>query len=236
MFSTNSKFILLAVVLALVPALNSQCLSADDTANSPASSLYKGQQAFTLELLDALQQATPSESIFFSPHSTYHALLLAYFGARNATEESLKRVLKLDWAQGKADVSRAYLLDHQARLADNQNRSVDFNSVDKIYTSEETKVRLVEIFYFLFFYWGAYCTHIWFIVAESTATSCLLKNYSLIEPLNDLSQLVLIYNFSQFMTRSFLAFLWWNKPYSFLHFQRLHAKTICQQHRKARLC
>lgn len=155
MYFKSLNIVQLSIVLAVVPSLYAQCLTESTQATTDAtdmsimdvfrtdapSNLYMGQQKFTLDLLNALQEATPNESIFFSPHSTYHALLLAYFGARNATEAALRNALKLDWAETKEDVTRAYLLDHKTRLADAVNRSVDFNSVDKIFVAEQCKVK-----------------------------------------------------------------------------------------------
>lgn len=155
MYFKTLKIVQLSFIFAIVPSLYAQCLTeptettTDSTEMSimdifqtdAPSNLYLGQQKFTLDLLLKLQEATPNESIFFSPHSTYNALLLAYFGARNATEESLKNALRLEWADKKEDVVRAYLLDHKTRLADAENRSVDFNSVDKIFVFEQSKVK-----------------------------------------------------------------------------------------------
>lgn len=131
----------LALVLAVVSALNAQCVSEDSLPKELTSNLYLGQQKFTIDLLQALQDATPNESIFFSPHSTYHALLLAYLGAKNSTEATLAKSLNLDWAETKEDVSRAYLIDHKIRTADAENRSVEFSSVDKIFVDEQIKVK-----------------------------------------------------------------------------------------------
>lgn len=129
------------VLLALVPVLYAQCATDNTLASEPSDELYLGQQKFTLKMLKALQDATPNESIFFSPHSTYHALLLAYFGAENKTQESLESALSLNWAKSKEDVTRAYVFDHQRRLTNAVNRSVDFNSVDKIFVAEQHKVK-----------------------------------------------------------------------------------------------
>lgn len=131
----------ITILLAIVPALYAQCITDSTLASEPKDNLYLGQQKFTLNLLNALQEATPNESIFFSPHSTYHALLLAYFGAENKTLESLQSALFLDWAATKEDVTRAYIFDHQRRLVNSENRSVDFNSVDKIFVAEQHKVK-----------------------------------------------------------------------------------------------
>lgn len=93
---TSLSLILLAVVLH---RSNQQCLTPND--NQPPNpkgklGLYTGQQSFSLALLQAINQLTPTENLFFSPYSTYHALLLAYFISSNQTENYLKKALKLD--------------------------------------------------------------------------------------------------------------------------------------------
>lgn len=57
--------------------------------------LYTGQQDFSLALLQSINQLMPNENLFFSPYSTYHALLIAYFLAGGQTEAYLKKVLRL---------------------------------------------------------------------------------------------------------------------------------------------
>lgn len=144
MRSTKIFLSTLSVLLAigLLPApITPQCFDSLDTVKSPTDLLYLGQRNFTVSLLKSLQEATPNESLFFSPHSTYHALLLAYFGARGETEESLKDLLKLDWAASKADVSEAYHLEQKLRTKRAENQSVEFHTVDKIFVSKETELR-----------------------------------------------------------------------------------------------
>lgn len=83
----------LVTVWLSVSGLAAQCLSADDSkaiTKQAKSSLYKGEQIFTVNFLDALNKATPNENLFFSPYSLYHALLLAYFGSHNQTEQGLR--------------------------------------------------------------------------------------------------------------------------------------------------
>lgn len=64
--------------------------------------LFAGQMQFSLDIFkkifNASQSGAPSnkgtsENIFFSPTSIYSALLLAYFGANNRTEQQLANVL-----------------------------------------------------------------------------------------------------------------------------------------------
>lgn len=136
-----NKAIIIAALAALLPLVWSKCLTRNDTARLSADKLYYGQRKFSLSLLDALQKARPNESLFFSPHSTYRALLLAYFGAKGDTEQSLKNTLQLDWANSKADVSHAYALEKQARDNRVQHQTVEFKSVDKLYFSKQVEVK-----------------------------------------------------------------------------------------------
>lgn len=136
-----NKLFVIAALAAILPHVWCQCLTRNDTATLSADKLYYGQRKFSVNLLDALQKARPNESLFFSPHSTYRALLLAYFGAKGMTEQSLKQTLQLDWAKSKADVSHAYELEKQARLARAKHQTVEFNSVDKLYFSKQVEVK-----------------------------------------------------------------------------------------------
>lgn len=61
--------------------------------------LYSGQQEFSLALLNAINKVMPNENLFFSPYSTYHALLIAYFLSGGQTESYLKKVLRLKESQ-----------------------------------------------------------------------------------------------------------------------------------------
>lgn len=141
-FDCTTLVVMVIGVLALMPiAIRAQCLSEDDNVKSKANKLYLGQRNFSVSLLDALQAATPSESLFFSPHSTYHALLMAYFGAQGETEAALQRTLQLDWASSKAEVGEAYNLEQVARQLRFKNRTVEFHSVDKIYVAKDVDVR-----------------------------------------------------------------------------------------------
>lgn len=141
-FGCTTLLVAVLISVALLPiATRAQCLSDDDTVKSTADKLYLGQRNFSVSLLDALQAATPSESLFFSPHSTYHALLMAYFGAQGETEAALRKTLRLDWATNKAEVSKAYHLEHTERKIRAENRSVEFHSVDKIYVAKEVEIR-----------------------------------------------------------------------------------------------
>lgn len=127
------------------------CLSENEIDTVPKtihSDLYRGQQVFTVSMLSAIQRATPNENIFFSPYSTYHALLLAYFGARNHTEKELVRALNLQWAKDKNHVSHAYHVEKQQRSMRAKTMPLEFASADKIYFEQD--IRLTDCMLDLF--------------------------------------------------------------------------------------
>lgn len=136
----KNKLIVIGAFIAfitMVPIVWCQCLTRNDTVTLSADKLYSGQRKFSVNLLSALQTARSNESLFFSPHSTYRALLLTYFGARGATEQSLKSTLQLDWSNNKADIWYAYKVEQQARNNRAKRQTVKFNSVDKLYISKQ---------------------------------------------------------------------------------------------------
>jgi hypothetical protein len=92
----------LAAVMLPDPSVQ-QCFSPDDTKvqSSPNTlqDLFTGERAFSLDMLREVVAANPTGNVFFSPYSVYNALLLAYFGAGNHTELSLKAVLRIPQSQ-----------------------------------------------------------------------------------------------------------------------------------------
>lgn len=96
---TTKIVFLAAVVLAVLHQIKGQCLTVNDQKTPQASgrkSLYTGEQEFSLKLLGAVNKLNPEENVFFSPYSTYHALLLAYFISGGQTEQFLRKTLRLD--------------------------------------------------------------------------------------------------------------------------------------------
>lgn len=95
--------ILVVCTLLVILISNSypQCLTTNDGVQNPQGQriLYSGQQEFSLALLKAINEVGPTENIFFSPYSTFHALLLAYFISGSKTENFLKTALRLDSTQ-----------------------------------------------------------------------------------------------------------------------------------------
>lgn len=142
---SHKKLSIAIFIFSFIALSLSQCLTESDSTqpfNKDArNNLYLGEQAFTLNLLKALNNSSPSENIFFSPYSTFHALLLVYFGAKGNTEAELKKVLNLNWANNKFDVMQAFRLEDSLRRRRAVNASVTFRTADKIFLSKETSFR-----------------------------------------------------------------------------------------------
>lgn len=103
--------------------------------------LYSGQQEFSLALLHAVNKVLPNENLFFSPYSTYHALLMAYFLSGRQTENYLKKVLRLNQNQEKSDLYAAYKLDKFSTQIFAKNASYEFTSANKIYVENDVPVK-----------------------------------------------------------------------------------------------
>lgn len=151
--ATMSHITTIAIfALSIITLCSGQCLSENDSIQPPnkdaRSKLYFGEQSFTLNMLKALKNSSPNENIFFSPYSTFHALLLAYFGAKGNTETELKNVLNLNWATSKFDVMQAYRLEERLRNRRAANASVIFRTADKIFVSKEIGFKWVSHKYF----------------------------------------------------------------------------------------
>lgn len=136
--------VVVTVLLAVGARAQNECTLTDSgahTAPSPSSrsQLYHGEQSFTLNMLRAINQTAPHGNVFYSPYSTYHALLLAYFGAAGRTEQELRDVLQLNWATSKNEVFQAYRLEKQLRRLRADNAAITFRSVDKVYVTQGTK-------------------------------------------------------------------------------------------------
>lgn len=107
------------------------------------SALYEQHPAFTLNLIKTLTGNFPKSNLMCSPHSTFHALLVAYFGAHGLTKSSLKRGLFLDNANNVDDkMVRSWYAEEMQILADMEySATIQFTSVDKLYISEAANVK-----------------------------------------------------------------------------------------------
>nr|CAD7569482.1 unnamed protein product [Timema californicum] len=138
---------MLLLLLMLVALSHQQCLTKDDTklTTDPKArlTLYAGQQEFSLDMLRVISKMNKNTNIFFSPSSVYSALLLAYFGAANQTEHSLKKTLHIDADQDKLSTMQAYRLERffQAMRAANGSGSYELRSPSRIYLSNNLRLR-----------------------------------------------------------------------------------------------
>ncbi|XP_037716108.1 serine protease inhibitor 88Ea [Drosophila subpulchrella] len=130
----------LSVMVVVLPAiaLAGLCdVAPDANLLDQRLNLYKGQQNFAVSMLDAIRQSTPNENVFFSPYSTYHAMLLAYFGSTGETEKELAKVLHLDWADSKEVVRSAFVLEKKNRKERQSNMPLEFSSADRIFFAND---------------------------------------------------------------------------------------------------
>ncbi|XP_001359333.2 serine protease inhibitor 88Ea [Drosophila pseudoobscura] len=135
------KLLSLSLFLVLLPAFLSAELCSvkpDNKFLGKRLNLYRGQQNFAVSMLDVIRTSTPNDNVFFSPYSTYHALLLAYFGATGETEQQLSSVLYLDWAESKEMVRSAYSLEKRNRETRSRKSPLEFSSADRMYFCQET--------------------------------------------------------------------------------------------------
>lgn len=145
----NLPIVVLLLVALSARTIYGQCLAQDDNiqhtkADNPLSRnrLYKGESIFTLKLLEAINTATPTENVFFSPYSLYHVLLLAFFGARTETEKMLRNGLELHWTEDKPVVWQAYNIGKKSLAARfGQNSDIQFSSVDKLFFGKKVPIR-----------------------------------------------------------------------------------------------
>lgn len=99
---------------------------------------YYSRLKFSISLLDQLQKDDPNENIFYSPHSVYSTLSLAYLGAAGETEKELGKLLGLE---SKADVVDAYKLKKEQSNRFQNQSIIEFISADKLYVSKTMKMR-----------------------------------------------------------------------------------------------
>lgn len=112
--------------------------------NATAEKPYYSQLKFATSLLKQLHHDEPNGNIFYSPHSVYQVLLLAYFGVAGETEKQLKTLLGLHWAKSKSDVQYAYNMEKNVRANRFQDQIIEFNSIDKLYFSKDIIIRQVN--------------------------------------------------------------------------------------------
>ncbi|CAH2001831.1 unnamed protein product [Acanthoscelides obtectus] len=132
-------FALLVVIAAVLRPSIQECFpqfAGNQPSRQGRTNLYSGQQEFSLALLHAINKVMPEQNLFFSPYSTYHCLLIAYFLTGNQTEGHLKKVLRLNEKENKADIYGAYKTDKFLTQLLARNASYEFTNANKIYVSD----------------------------------------------------------------------------------------------------
>ncbi|XP_039295627.1 serine protease inhibitor 88Ea isoform X2 [Nilaparvata lugens] len=145
----------MCVVAVTLPVFtNQQCLTKDDSKPStdPQArlALFRGQQEFSLAMLQTVNHMYPNQNIFFSPHSIYQAMLLSYFVAANHTEASIKKAIFLPKQQDKLSTMQAYRLEKffQSMRLVNGSDSYELRSANRLFVSQQQKVKecMLELF------------------------------------------------------------------------------------------
>ncbi|CAB0034222.1 unnamed protein product [Trichogramma brassicae] len=141
MASSLGAPLLLLLGSLLVIGCSSQCLTKNDSPatmrQDAAEILSNARFDFALESLKKISEIETQDNIFFSPHSLYEALGLAYSGAHGKTETSLRKALNIPEDFSKLDVQRFYAYEKSLELARKvrtrpyHNRS--FQSINKYY-------------------------------------------------------------------------------------------------------
>ena len=140
------KYFILLVVLATVNSQRElfECFS-DSVKGEDVHMLHDimtlndKQTDFSLKLFQIVNSFYGHDNIFFSPYSTYHALLLAYFLAANSTLLKLQRTLNLNENMTKLQIYNAYVLDQNR--GQSVGNGVQFKSANKIYLEKSLQAR-----------------------------------------------------------------------------------------------
>ncbi|XP_076662578.1 serine protease inhibitor 88Ea isoform X2 [Halictus rubicundus] len=133
-------------VLLLVGSVSSQCLVENDTPELSNPGARKGLRTarfkFALNSLKETSLIQDQDNIFYSPHSLYEALSLAYFGARGTTEQSLRKALHIPDDLSKIDVERYYAFETADGFASEASATdYDYSSANRLWISDKRKVR-----------------------------------------------------------------------------------------------
>lgn len=89
--------LVVAIVIAVLYETSCQKCFTSSSKEQPNrldnTELYSSHQEFSLKLLHEIHRVLPNQNLFFSPHSIFHGLLIAYFLTGETTESSLKKTL-----------------------------------------------------------------------------------------------------------------------------------------------
>ncbi|KAL7306079.1 hypothetical protein TKK_0001535 [Trichogramma kaykai] len=139
--------LLLLLGSLLVIGCSSQCLTKNDSPatmrQDAAEILSNARFDFALESLKKISEIETQDNIFFSPHSLYEALGLAYSGAHGKTETSLRKALNIPEDFSKLDVQRFYAYEKSLELAREANSSdnYEYRVANRLWLSSAKRLR-----------------------------------------------------------------------------------------------
>ncbi|XP_017057596.1 serine protease inhibitor 88Ea [Drosophila ficusphila] len=105
------------------------------------SRIFEGEKNFSISMLKQVRRHQPNGNLFFSPFSTYNALLLAYFGSSGVTEKQLYNGLNLKWSSSKEAVRSAYRMEKVQSSIRWRQSPLTLSSANRIFVDESVKVQ-----------------------------------------------------------------------------------------------
>ncbi|XP_037732527.1 serine protease inhibitor 88Ea [Drosophila subpulchrella] len=133
--------ILSLVLLGIFPVLALAVLNTPDQSYvNGYQTIFEGERDFSIRMMQQIRKIYPNGNLFFSPFSTYNALLIAYFGSSKETEMELYNVLNLKWASKKEQVLSAYVVNkgqHQMRV---RQSPLELSSVNRVFVDNSVPV------------------------------------------------------------------------------------------------
>ncbi|KAH8346550.1 hypothetical protein KR084_003664 [Drosophila pseudotakahashii] len=137
--------ILSLVLLGLLPVLALAAFDKpDQTYLKGFSRIFEGEREFSITMMKQIRENHPNKNLFFSPFSTYNALLLAYFSSSGQTQQELANVLNLNWANDKEQVRSAYTLNKKLHFSRFHQSPLELTSVNRIFV--DNNVEVMKIF------------------------------------------------------------------------------------------
>nr|CAL85524.1 CG6687 protein [Drosophila melanogaster] len=129
------------VLLALLPVVTIAALDKPELSFlNEFSQIFKGERDFSLALMKQIREIYPSGNLFFSPFSTYNALLLAYFSSSEQTERELAQALNLGWALNKQQVLVSYTLAQRQDEFRWRQSPMELSSANRIFVDRTINV------------------------------------------------------------------------------------------------
>ena len=136
------------VVLAVTNGGLAQCMTKDDTAINVTNSqaIYiSGSHDFAVRLFKKLHEESESRNLFFSPHSIWSALVLAFFGAEGDTHAEMAQAMGMS-TLNKVEVMRAFRFilfwQNFEGLVDSAGSSNELRVANRLYFDRGEKVKL----------------------------------------------------------------------------------------------